>query len=157
METITLREVVPSDLPLFYQWGREPRAVHMAAFTAADPSDREWFDAHWQRVLSAPGTTNRTILLGRVPVGSIACFPDFGDPEITYWIDPAHWGKGIATRALAAFLLKIHGRPLYARAASDNIGSMRVLERNGFSPIGTDTGFAEGRAADTEETIFVLE
>jgi len=48
-------------------------------------------------------------------------------------------------------------RPIYARAASDNVGSLRVLTRAGFRPIGTDTGYAAARGAEIEETILRLE
>ena len=47
-------------------------------------------------------------------------------------------------------------RPLYARAASDNAGSLRVLEKTGFRIIGTEVSFAPARGADIEETILQL-
>jgi hypothetical protein len=37
--------------------------------------------------------------------------------------------------------------PLYARAASDNAGSLRMLEKTGFRIIGTEVSFAPARAA----------
>jgi RimJ/RimL family protein N-acetyltransferase len=55
--------------------------------------------------------------------------------EIGYWIDRAAWGKGLATAALAALLAEVHERPLTAHVAEHNVGSMRVLERNGFVEI----------------------
>lgn len=157
MDSLTLRDVTDDDLDLFFEWNRDPDAVRMAAFTSEDPSDRAVFDAHWVRVRSDPGITIATILLDGKPVGSVASFPDFGDPEVTYWIDRAQWGKGIATRGLALFLQQVDVRPLYGRAASDNAGSIRVLARNGFREIGRETNFAAGRGVETEETIFVLE
>jgi RimJ/RimL family protein N-acetyltransferase len=44
--------------------------------------------------------------------------------EVTYWIDRACWGQGIATRALGLLLEEISVRPIRARAASDNVGSL---------------------------------
>jgi RimJ/RimL family protein N-acetyltransferase len=46
----------------------------------------------------------------------------FDDTEITYWIDRSVWGQGIASQALALLLDLVPVRPLYARAASDNVG-----------------------------------
>jgi RimJ/RimL family protein N-acetyltransferase len=89
-------------------------------------------------------------------VGSIAGFVVDGRDEITYWIDRAVWGRGIASRALALFLDVVRTRPLYARAASDNAGSLRVLGKNGFRVIGTEVSFASARGADIEETILRL-
>jgi hypothetical protein len=36
------------------------------------------------------------------------------------------------------------------------VGSLRVLEKAGFHPIGTEVAFAPGRAAEIEETILEL-
>jgi RimJ/RimL family protein N-acetyltransferase len=44
-------------------------------------------------------------------------------------------------------------RPLHARAASDNVGSLRVLQKAGFKIIGTENSFAPGRNCNIEETI----
>lgn len=89
--------------------------------------------------------------------GSIASFPLDGQTEITYWIDRAFWGAGIATRALALLLELVPDRPLYARAASDNAGSLRVLHKSGFRAIGTETSYAAGRNGVIEETILRLD
>jgi RimJ/RimL family protein N-acetyltransferase len=89
--------------------------------------------------------------------GTIASFPVEGQTEVTYWIDRAAWGKGIATRALALLLDLVTTRPLYARAASDNAGSLRVLQKCGFRATGTEKSFAAGRNEDIEETILQLD
>jgi RimJ/RimL family protein N-acetyltransferase len=66
-------------------------------------------------------------------------------------------GRGIATRALTLLLELVPARPLYARAASDNAGSLRVLQKCGFQPAGTEKSFAAGRNEDIEETILRLD
>ncbi|MCB0242704.1 MAG: GNAT family N-acetyltransferase, partial [Anaerolineae bacterium] len=73
-----------------------------------------------------------------------------------YWLGREYWGKGIATRALAAFLEIITVRPLYARAAQDNIGSLMVLAKCGFVICGKDKGFATARGGETEEYVLRL-
>jgi RimJ/RimL family protein N-acetyltransferase len=66
-------------------------------------------------------------------------------PEVSYWIGKPYWGKGVATKALSAFLTLIKVRPLYARAAKDHSASLRVLEKCGFTRIGEGKGFANAR------------
>ncbi|HEX5190933.1 MAG TPA: hypothetical protein VFW16_15420 [Streptosporangiaceae bacterium] len=48
-------------------------------------------------------------------------------------------------------------RPLYARAASDNAASLRVLQKAGFRRLGTEVSFASARNANIEETILRLD
>ncbi|WP_246158531.1 GNAT family N-acetyltransferase [Catellatospora sichuanensis] len=62
-------------------------------------------------------------------VGSIASFVIEGDTEVTYWIDRSFWGRGIASRALGLLLELNPVRPLFARVVSDNIGSLKVLQK----------------------------
>jgi len=44
---ITLRTLTDSDLDSLFIWESDPRAVQMAAFTRANPSDRSEFDTHF--------------------------------------------------------------------------------------------------------------
>jgi RimJ/RimL family protein N-acetyltransferase len=80
-----------------------------------------------------------------------------GEREVTYWIDRAYWGQGIATQALRALLAEVPERPLYARAASDNAGSLRVLEKCGFRVVAAARGYATARGAEIDETVLMLE
>lgn len=48
-------------------------------------------------------------------------------------------------------------RPLYARAAEHNVGSHRVLARNGFVKIGEETSWADGAGKDVVEHIYRLD
>jgi RimJ/RimL family protein N-acetyltransferase len=157
MAVVALRPVQDGDLDALFEQMRDPEGVRMAAFTPEDPDDRKAFDAHMARVRNAPDITMRAITCDGRLAGSIASFPDGGQTEVTYWIDRAAWGKGIATRALALLLELVPARPLYARAASDNGGSLRVLQKCGFKATGTEKSFAAGRNQDIEETILRLD
>ena len=79
-----------------------------------------------------------------------------GDTEVTYWIDRPVWGQGVASQALALFIDTVPARPLHARAAGDNVGSLRVLQRAGFTIIGTAISYANVRSTEIEETILRL-
>ncbi len=156
-EKITLRNVQENDLVVFFEYQSDPEANHMAAFTAKDPTDKDAFTAHWTRILNDETITNKTILLGREVVGHIASFEQFGEREVSYWIGRQYWGRGLATQALTRFLADFPERPLHARAVKDNIASIRVLEKCGFTICGEDKGFANARGEEVEEFVFKLE
>ena len=154
---VALRPVNDSDLDALFEQMRDPESVRMAAFTAKDPDDRTAFDAHMAKVRASPDVTNRVITLDGRLVGSIASFVIEGDTEVTYWVDRSFWGQGIASRALALLLQEVDVRPLFARVASDNVGSLKVLQKAGFAITGTETSFANGRSTEIEETILRLD
>ena len=152
-----LRDVVEDDLSLFFDFQLDPVANHMAAFTARDPTDREAFATHWHKIMAEPTNIIRTIVCDGQVVGSVSSYIDSGKPEVTYWIGRAHWGKGIATRALTAFLAQANTtRPIHARVAKDNLGSRRVLEKCGFVVTGEMRGFANARGEEIEELHLAL-
>jgi RimJ/RimL family protein N-acetyltransferase len=153
---VALRPIDDSDLDALFDQMRDPESVQMAAFTAKDPNDREAFDTHMSKVRTSPDVTMRAVIRSGRLVGSIASFVMDGDTEVTYWIDRSVWGQGVASQALALFLDTVAVRPLYARAASDNIGSLRVLQRAGFTIIGTEISYANARSTEIEETVLRL-
>jgi len=155
-DAVELRPVQESDAGALFEQMRDPESVQMAAFTAVDPDDRRAFDAHLARVLAAHDATNRAITCDGVLVGSIAAFEIDGQTEVTYWVDRSVWGRGIASRALALLLAEVPIRPVHARAASDNLSSLRVLAKAGFRAVGTDVSFASARGAEIEETLLRL-
>ena len=155
---VALRAVTEGDLATFFEYQQDPAARWMAAFTAKDPTDRAAFAAKWAKILGDEAGTARTIVCGGQPAGNVLSFvaPWSGQREVSYWIGREYWGQGVATKALAAFVELLADRPLYARAAADNIASIRVLEKCGFIPIGRDRGFAEARGEEIEEVILEL-
>lgn len=154
---VTLREVADGDLAIFFTHQLDPVASAMAAFTAKDPADREAFDRHWRRILADPTVIVRTVMVGGQVAGSVSSYVDGDHPEVTYWLGRSFWGQGIATQALAAFLADVNRtRPIFARAARDNLGSLRVLEKCGFAVVGEDRGFANARGVEIEELVLKL-
>lgn len=152
---VVLRSVHDSDLPVFFRQLNDPEALRMAAFTPKDPADQDAFDAHWARIRASDNVL-RTVLADGDVVGHAAVYGEPGEREVTYWIDRPAWGRGIATAALRALLAEVVERPLYARAAADNGGSARVLEKCGFAVVGRERGFAEARGAEIEELVLRL-
>jgi RimJ/RimL family protein N-acetyltransferase len=63
----------------------------------------------------------------------------------------------VASQALALLLTGVEVRPVYARAASDNAGSLRVLRKAGFAVIGTAVSYAPARRTEIEETVLRLD
>ena len=153
MPVIALRPIADADLDALFDQMRDPESVWMAAFTSDDPDDRSAFDAHMATVRFAPDTTTRAVTCDGELVGTVAAFVVDGETEVTYWIDRAAWGRGIASRALELLLDLVPSRPLHARAASDNVASLRVLQKAGFEVVGTEDSFAAARKGQIEETI----
>ncbi len=148
--TITLREVTKEDLPIFFEHQLDAEATRMAAFPSRD---RDAFMAHWAKIMSKE--TNQTGILNTIladdtVVGNVVHWEAAGEPNIGYWLGKAHWGKGIATRAVAQFLAKIETRPVYAHVAKHNVASMRVLQKCGFQLA------PEHRCDDGEEVVMEL-
>lgn len=154
--TVVLRDVADSDLPILFEHQKDPEASHMAAFLPRDPSDRDAFLTHWRRILSDPTKITKAILWNGQLAGTVGSFLGDGKPQITYWIGKEFWGNGIATQALAELLRVVNDRPLYASAASDNVASIRVLEKCGFAMRGSAKAFAKARGTEIDEVFFEL-
>lgn len=152
-----LRDVTIQDIPTFFQQQLDESANHMAAFTAKNPSDEAAFLAHWAKILGDSTIITKTILLEGQVVGHISSFEQFGNPEISYWIGRPFWGRGLATQALSDFLKILKVRPLHARAVKDNLASLRVLEKCGFTISGYNQDFANARNEVVEEVLLRLE
>lgn len=149
---MTLRDVKEDDLPIFFEHQRDPGANDMAAFPA-----RDWdaFIAHWRvKVLGDANARKKTIVVDGNVAGNIVSWEQGGKRYVGYWIGRNYWGRGVATAALATFLDHEPTRPLYAYVAARNRGSIRVLEKCGFSRV--DRG-STSASDGVEEYLFALD
>lgn len=145
-----LRDVLESDLPILFEQQRDPEACRVALFP---PRDREAFMLHWRtKVLPDPGCCKKAIISDGKVAGNIGSWSQEGERLVGYWLGTEYWGRGIATAALAEFLLEEQTRPLCAYVAQQNLGSIRVLEKCGFRRVGP--GHV---GTDVEEYIFQLD
>lgn len=128
--SVILRDVTEADLPILYEHQHDPVAARMAAFPR-----REWdaFLPHWKKILGDRAVVTKAVLVDGALAGNVASFVRTGVREVGYWIGREYWGRGIATKALAAFLGHDRTRPMYARVAKHNVASIRVLEKCGFT------------------------
>jgi RimJ/RimL family protein N-acetyltransferase len=156
MTIIALRDLEETDADALFEQMRDRESTRMAAFTGRDPDDRAAFDAHQRKLRASPEILRKAVTLDGEFVGTVASFVIEGDTEVTYWIDRRYWGRGIASRALELLLELEKRRPIYGRAASDNLGSLRVLAKAGFVRIGTERAFARARGEEIEETVLLL-
>jgi RimJ/RimL family protein N-acetyltransferase len=115
------------------------------------PRDREAHNAHWHRILADDSVTAATIVFDGLVAGDIVSWDNEGEREVGYWIGRSFWGQGIATAALSQFLEHLDRRPLRAHVAKHNVGSLRVLEKCGFTIV------AEGKQGDVDELILFRE
>jgi RimJ/RimL family protein N-acetyltransferase len=132
---VSLRDVLDDDLPIFLEHQSDPDANRMANFEARDP---ETFMAHWAKILRDETVVVRTIEFQGGVAGNVVSWEHDDERDVGYWIGREHWGKGVATAALRAFLDELDTRPLHAHVAAHNIGSIRVLEKCGFEPTGDE-------------------
>jgi [ribosomal protein S5]-alanine N-acetyltransferase len=152
-----LRKTEITDLEFFFIFQLDIEANHLAAFTSKDPTDKTAYLQKYTKFLTDPTKNMQTILVENMIAGSVSKFELEGKAELTYWIDKKFWGKGVATKALKAFLTNENARPIFGRVAFDNFGSQKVLEKCNFVKIGRDKGFANARRAEIEEFIYKLD
>jgi RimJ/RimL family protein N-acetyltransferase len=150
---VRLRPVEDQDLGVFFEHQADPEANEMAAFPARGKDE---FAAHWARVRADDTSVLRTIVADGTVAGYITSWEQDGQRLIAYWVGREHWGRGVATQALAQFTRQVTTRPLHAHVAAHNIGSIRVLEKCAFRRDRVREAAAPAPDDGIEELMFVL-
>ncbi len=127
---VQLRDVEANDLALFFEHQCDPVAVAMVVFHSRDRAE---FAQHWAALLADEAILKKTVVVDDQVAGHVVSFEQDGKREVGYWLDRAYWGRGVATKALTAFLRLEQTRPLYAGVAKHNAASLRVLQKCGFT------------------------
>lgn len=140
---IALRSVTEDDLELFYQFQADLASAAMAGFTSRD---RDADRAHWHQIMADESTRTFAVTYDGTVVGNVVSWGDQSERDLGYWIDARYFGRGIATEAVRLFLGIETDRPLFAHVMKTNLGSQRVLSKQGFVP----------HSEDDEEFVYVL-
>ena len=97
-----------------------------------------------ETLLPNANSYGRTIIANGNYIGDIWCYCIDADEEpnamLSYCIfEKAYWSQGIATEAVAMFLKEVRTKyalnTVGAFTFSDNLASIRVLEKNGFTEL----------------------
>ncbi len=127
--------------PAIYQYENHP------------PSSLEWLEDRYTRLetrASADGTElwlNWVVLLDHQAIGYVQATvePD-GLAWIAYEFGSAYWGRGLASLATRAVIEELQDgygvHTLLAELVAANHRSVRLLERIGFEPAGTELAMA---------------
>ncbi len=151
---VRLRPVEDRDLDVFFDHQADPEAVEMAAFPARD---KDQFAAHWAKIRADDAVIQRTIVADGAVAGNIGSWEQDGQRLLGYWVGREHWGRGVATRALAQFVDLVTARPLYAHVVAHNTGSIRVLEKCAFKRDLIEEAKEPAPDDGIEELIYVLD
>ena len=126
----------------------------MAAFPARD---EEAFMAHWRKILADDAATQKTIVFEGQVAGNALAFDLDGKRRVGYWLGREFWGRGLATKALEELLELETTRPIYADVATTNTGSVRVLEKCGFTFVRSEVEHDERLGDDIEVALYELD
>ncbi len=81
LDAVNLCEVRSGDLDIFLEFFQDAASIAMAAFTYEDPTDRDAFDAHWDRILASENVTMRTIERFGEVGGHVGSYTSDGERE----------------------------------------------------------------------------
>jgi ribosomal-protein-alanine N-acetyltransferase len=139
-ERLRLRPFTDADRDTVARWNADPVLTrHLAGVQTREQSDaavdrwlRHW-DEHGFGLLAVEWRATGE-LIGRSGPQYHRAWPD--DPEVGWALDPAWWGRGIATEAGRASVEWVFGPLGFARAVSitteANVASRGVMKRLGF-------------------------
>src|SRR5438874_11959410 len=126
---VVLREVVDSELPIFFEHQRDPEAARLAAFPSRD---HDAFMTHWAKLRREPSNIIRTIVCDGQVAGNIGSWIAEDKRLIGYWIGRDFWGRGVATAALAALVAEGKEPPPHAFVVEHHLGLIRVVDEFEF-------------------------
>ena len=130
MDDAATMHVIMSDPRAMRYWSTPPHAdlgeteKWMASMVEAHPADSDDF------IVTLDGK-----LIGKLGAWKL--------PEVGFLIDPAHWGHGYATEAMAAFIDRrrsLASTELNADVDPRNLASIKLLERCGFEETHREKG-----------------
>ena len=155
---VLLREVEESDLDVLFEQEVDPEANRMAAFTWRTlPTARRSMRAGAGCATARAASSGRSSRTARSWAASFAgATPGFPAPRSHTGSAASTGARGSQPTALELFLELARERPIFGRCAADNVGSLRVLEKNGFVLEAEERGFANARGTEIDEVLLRL-
>jgi RimJ/RimL family protein N-acetyltransferase len=142
---VQLRPVIEADLPILFLHQLDPEGTRMAAFPSRDRAE---YMSHAAKIMADPSAIWRAVTIDGHLAGYVSSWNGDEGRLVGYWLGREHWGRGIATAALARFLEEEQTRPLQAHVVKHNIASLRVLEKCGFRVVREQRAVVRGEEAD---------
>lgn len=139
MITMLLRDFNHTDIPLLLRYLNNNEVTQYV--TASIPQLYTNDDALWWINEGSQSKYIKAIEHCGVLVGCISAtignFEYNRSAELGYWIGQEHWGQGIATAAVEEFSHFMFNETelvrLFVSVVSENLASIKVLEKNGFT------------------------
>lgn len=163
---VSLRAAVPRDAELLRQWRAEPSVRRFqplnelpTAQLRADVASQRMGDLYrgrgekFQWIVEADGAAAGWITL-------VVSNWEHGLAEVGYALSSEYQNRGLMTEALAQLLDDLFHNSLLerveARCATENVGSQRVLEKNGFEREGLLRGYFKLRGQRVDNYLYSL-
>ena len=147
MSSVALRDIRESDVDRVFDWVSKPWYVDEFAGSAMPTPDahKTYFESILGGGVCFLAVEFEGVHVGNAGVKNISN----GEGEIWYYIGDESWrGRGIATILVAELIEYSRSifdlKAIYARVLESNVGSRRVLEKNGFRLAYDNFGFYKG-------------
>ena len=159
-----LRPWQPQDIPLLPPIANTRDISWNTSFKFPHPYDRAAAErmVDWSRTNAGQDSWQFAVIHDNALIGG--CGTIRGEDVqahtavVGYWLDPAHWGKGLATEIVAELVRYMTEetdiKQLTATCFGWNPGSRRVLEKNGFDREGVRRGVVRKWGKTTDLWIF---
>lgn len=151
-----IRELEAADIDSLYELHRDPESRWIAGFGSKNFDDKEAFLLRMSKISKDNESIYRVIEHEQKIVGNVGKWVHEQRPELMYEIARPFRGIGLATAAVAEFLLLFTERPLYAHTTADNLASQAVLSKFGFTKYEEVLAFSEIRNMEILEVGFLL-
>ena len=156
IETVTLRDAEPSDIPAIVEIYNESVVSSTASFDLAPKTIEDytvWFSAHGGRYPVIVAQEN-VIVVGWASLSRWSDRAAYdGTAEASLYVRRSHWGRGIGRRLFEAILERGRAAGLHtiiSRIAGGNDVSVRLHESWGFVHVGvmSEVGLKFGQYLD---------
>ncbi len=125
-----------AEFETLFEFQSDGKSCQMATVPA---KTREDYSAHIERIQANPNNIIKIIDNDGTIVGFAVSWLSEEGRVLGYWIGREFWGQGFASQGLALLVQELPERPLIAHVADSNLGSKRVLEKNGFALVSGET------------------